>query len=112
TVGMEGRRGAFYDKTGALRDVLQNHLLQLLCLVAMEPPALPGAKHTRDEKMKVLSSVAVPVNEPLADWCVRGQYAGGQDIPGYVSEEGVAPDSITETYVALRLKIDNWRWAG
>ncbi|GMV92247.1 MAG: glucose-6-phosphate 1-dehydrogenase [Candidatus Hydrogenedentota bacterium] len=112
TVGMEGRRGAFYDKTGALRDVLQNHLLQLLCLVAMEPPALPGAKHTRDEKMKVLSSVAVPVDEPLAQWCVRGQYAGGQDILGYVSEEGVAPDSHTETYVALRLKIDNWRWAG
>lgn len=112
TVGMEGRRGAFYDSTGALRDVVQNHVLQLMCLVAMEPPALPGAKHTRDEKMKVLSSVDLPVNEPLSSWCVRGQYAEGTNIPGYLSEEGVAPDSVTETYVALRLKIDNWRWAG
>jgi glucose-6-phosphate 1-dehydrogenase len=112
TVGMEGRRGAFYDANGALRDVLQNHLLQLMCLVAMEPPALSGAKSTRDEKVKVLSSVEVPKNESLDKWCVRGQYADGPGIKGYLSEEGVAPNSVTETYVALRLRIDNWRWAG
>lgn len=112
TVGMEGRRGAFYDSNGALRDVLQNHLLQLLCLVAMEPPAISGAKATRDEKVKVLAAVEVPKDEPLAKWCVRGQYAGAPGVTGYLEEEGVAPDSITETYVALRLRIDNWRWAG
>jgi glucose-6-phosphate 1-dehydrogenase len=112
TVGMEGRRGAFYDATGALRDVVQNHVLQLMCLLAMEPPALTGAKSTRDEKVKVLSSVEVPMDEPLAQWCVRGQYAEGPGIKGYLSEEGVAPGSVTETYVALRLRIDNWRWAG
>ncbi len=112
TVGMEGRRGAFYDKTGALRDVVQNHLLQLLCLVAMEPPALLGAKHTRDEKVKVLSSVSIPDKDPLPAWCVRGQYAESPGQPGYLSEEGVAHDSVTETYLALRLHVDNWRWAG
>lgn len=112
TIGMEGRRGAFYDQTGAMRDVLQNHLLQLLCLVAMEPPALSEAKHTRDEKVKVLSSITLPADQPLATWCVRGQYAEGPGIPGYLSEEGVASDSVTETYVAVRLLIDNWRWAG
>ncbi|MDZ4861174.1 MAG: glucose-6-phosphate dehydrogenase [Candidatus Hydrogenedentes bacterium] len=112
TVGMEGRRGAFYDANGALRDVMQNHLLQLLCLVAMEPPALSGAKHTRDEKVKVLSSVEVPVDDAFDTWCVRGQYADAPGVPGYLSEEGVAKNSITETYLALRLRIDNWRWAG
>ena len=112
TIGMEGRRGAFYDKTGALRDVMQNHALQLMCLVAMEPPAGFDAKEIRDEKAKVLRSVALPKDEELATWCVRGQYAEGQGVPGYLCEEGVAPDSITETYVALRLNIDNWRWAG
>lgn len=111
-VGMEGRRGAFYDATGALRDVVQNHVLQLLCLVAMEPPALSGAKNTRDEKVKVLSAIEVPKEEPPASWCVRGQYAEGPGVKGYLQEEGVKPDSLTETYVALRLRIDNWRWAG
>jgi glucose-6-phosphate 1-dehydrogenase len=112
TMGMEGRRGAFYDKTGALRDVVQNHLLQLLSLVAMEPPAVMGAKYTRDEKVKVLGSIGLPENEPLPSWCVRGQYAEGPNVPGYLAEEGVGPDSVTETYVALRLHVDNWRWAG
>lgn len=111
-VGMEGRRGAFYDATGALRDVVQNHLLQLLCLVAMEPPAISGAKPTRDEKVKVLSAVEVPKGEPLDRWSVRGQYTEGPGVKGYLSEDGVAPDSITETYAAMRLNIDNWRWAG
>jgi glucose-6-phosphate 1-dehydrogenase len=111
TLGMEGR-GAFYDKTGTLRDVVQNHVLQLMSLVAMEPPAQFSAQHTRDEKMKVLSSVALPEEKPLESWCVRGQYAEGGGMSGFLSEEGVAPDSCTETYVALKLFIDNWRWAG
>lgn len=112
TVGMEGRRGAFYETTGALRDVVQNHGLQLLCLVAMEPPSTFSAKQIRDEKVKVLSAVDLPLGRPLEDWLVRGQYAEGPDGPGYTSEEGVAPDSQCETYVALKLFIDNWRWAG
>jgi glucose-6-phosphate 1-dehydrogenase len=112
TVGMEGRRGAFYDEVGALRDVVQNHALQLLSLVAMEPPARFNAKETRDEKVKVLRSIELPLDEDPAAWCVRGQYADGPGIRGYLSEEGVAPDSVTETYVALHLHVDNWRWAG
>ncbi len=112
TVGMEGRRGDFYDAVGALRDVVQNHALQLLCLVAMEPPARFNARHIRDEKLKVLNSVEVPLTEPLETWCVRGQYAEGAGGPGYLSEEGVDKASQTETYVALRLFVDSWRWAG
>ncbi|MCP4641261.1 MAG: glucose-6-phosphate dehydrogenase [bacterium] len=112
TVGMEGRRGAFYDGVGALRDVMQNHLFQIMCLVAMEPPARFNAKQIRDEKMKVLSSAQLPSGEPPETWYVRGQYAEGGGTPGYLSEGGVAHDSVTETYVALRLCIDNWRWAG
>ncbi|MBI5091235.1 MAG: glucose-6-phosphate dehydrogenase [Candidatus Hydrogenedentes bacterium] len=111
TVGMEGRRGEFYDKTGALRDVVQNHALQLLSIVAMEPPATFNAKETRDEKLKVLNSVDLP-DGPVGEWAVRGQYTEGPGIKGYLSEDGVAPDSTTETYAALRLYIDNWRWAG
>lgn len=112
TVGMEGRRGEFYDKTGALRDVIQNHALQLLCIVAMEPPASMGAKEIHDEKVKVLTSVSLPKKDRLESWVVRGQYTEGSKIPGYLSEEGVAGDSTTETYVALRMFVDNWRWAG
>ncbi len=112
TVGMEGRRGPFYDETGALRDVVQNHALQLLCLVAMEPPARFNAKDMRDEKAKVLRSVVLPKENPLSTWAVRGQYAGTREIPAYASEEGVSENSTTETYVALRLYVDNWRWAG
>jgi glucose-6-phosphate 1-dehydrogenase len=112
TVGMEGRRGGFYERVGAIRDVVQNHLLQVVCLIAMEPPAVFDAKEIRDEKLKVLRSITLPLDEPLDSWCVRGQYSGGPGMAGYRNEEGVAPDSITETYVALRLSIDNWRWAG
>lgn len=112
SIGMEARRGAFYDKTGALRDVIQNHALQLMCLAAMEPPARFNAKEIRDEKVKILRSVVLPVEDELSSWCVRGQYTGTSGFRGYLSEEGVAPDSHTETYVALRLHIDNWRWAG
>lgn len=112
TVGMEGRRGALYDKIGALRDVVQNHALQLLCLVGMEPPVCFSARGIRDEKLKVLNSVQVPLDEPLEKWCVRGQYGEGPGGPPYVSEEGVEEDSQTETFAALRLFVDNWRWAG
>ncbi len=99
--GVEGR-GGFYDEVGALRDVVQNHLLQVLALVAMEPPIAADAQALRDEKVKVLRSVT-----PLqADDVVRGQF------DGYLEEDGVAADSDVETFIALRLRIDNWRWAG
>ena len=114
--GMEGRRGAYYDGAGAARDVLQNHLLQLLALVAMEPPASLGADDVRDEKVKVLRNL-VPGDGRGGDaWAVRGQYgpgtAAGRPARAYREEEAVAGDSATETYVALRLGIDTWRWAG
>ena len=109
-LGIEGRAG-YYDATGALRDLVQNHLLQLLCHVAMEPPAhLFADDDVRDEKVKVLHATARP---PLA---VRAQYdagvAGGRRVRGYQQEPGVPPDSRTETFVALRLEVDSWRWAG
>jgi glucose-6-phosphate 1-dehydrogenase len=116
TVGMEGRRGAYYDHAGAMRDVVQNHLLQLLALVAMEPPALLTAKDTRDEKVKVLRSLAPHNGHDVNRWVVRGQYGpgtvDGKPARGYREEEAVAPDSVTDTYVAMRIEVDNWRWAG
>ncbi|HEV8049362.1 MAG TPA: glucose-6-phosphate dehydrogenase [Thermoplasmata archaeon] len=108
-VGLEGR-AHYYETSGALRDMVQNHLTQLLALVAMEPPAMRDADTIRNEKVKVLQSVVRIRPEDV----VRGQYtAGTRDgapVPGYLQEEGVAPNSQTETYVALRLKIANWRW--
>ena len=105
-IGMEGRRGAYYDTAGGLRDIVQNHALQLLCLTTMEPPASFESEAIRDEKVKVLRSLhAMSVDEVRAQ-TVRGQYRG------YRSEEGVRPDSNTETYVAIRTTIDNWRWSG
>ncbi len=116
SVGMEGRRGAFYESAGALRDVVQNHGLQLLCLAAMEPPAVFSSKGIRDEKLKVLQSLRPLVAEAVGRDVVRGQYIAGsiddEDMPAYRSEQGVRPRSMTETYVALRAYIDNWRWAG
>ncbi len=114
--GMTGRRGAWYDRAGALRDVVQNHLLQLLALVAMEPPASLGADDVRAEKVKVLRSL-VPLREAdVPRRVVRGQYGpailDGQDRRGFRDEEGVAANSATETFVALRAEVDNWRWAG
>lgn len=113
TLGMEGR-GAYYDAVGAARDVVQNHALQLLTLIAMEPPVSLEADRIRDEKVKVLHSM-----RPIADArreTVRGQYAagtiGGRTVPAYQAEEGVPPGSRTETFTALRLWVDNWRWAG
>jgi len=110
-LGVETRAG-YYDGAGALRDMVQNHLAQLVCLVAMEVPAAVDAESVRYEKVKVLRSVATP---SVAD-VVFGQYAAGHEngtsVPGYLEESGVAAGSSTETYVSLRLAIDNWRWQG
>ncbi len=116
TLGMEGRRGAYYDTAGTLRDMVQNHMLQLLCLIAMEPPSALDAQSIRDEKVKVLRALVPLTRKEVAASTVRGQYGvgeqKGQVVKGYRQEEGVNPKSATETYVALRIKIDNWRWAG
>ncbi|HEX9879996.1 MAG TPA: glucose-6-phosphate dehydrogenase [Candidatus Binatia bacterium] len=116
TLGMEGRRGAFYDTAGALRDIVQNHMLQLLCLIAMEPPSALDPQSIRDEKVKVLRALVSMTAREVAALTVRGQYGVGETegkvVKGYRQEEGVDPKSMTETYVALRVKIDNWRWAG
>ena len=115
TLGVE-KRGSFYDSTGALRDMVQNHALQLLCAVAMEPPVNASADAIRDEKLKVLRSLRPWTPETLARDAVRGQYTAGQAegerVPGYRAEPGVDPASHTETFVALRTEIANWRWAG
>jgi glucose-6-phosphate 1-dehydrogenase len=116
TLGMEGRRGAYYDTAGALRDMVQNHMLQLLCLIAMEPPSALEAQSIRDEKVKVMRALEPLTRKEVAASTVRGQYGvgekDGQVVKGYRQEEGVSPRSTTEAYVALRIKIDNWRWAG
>ena len=115
TLGVE-RRGGFYETAGALRDMIQSHVLQLTSLVSVEPPASFDATAVRNEKLKVLQSIR-PFNlEMVAQWVVRGQYAPGKvaekHVPGYREEHGVKPDSRTETFVAMRLLVDNWRWAG
>lgn len=114
-IGVEGR-GEFYDKTGALRDMVQNHLLQLLCIVAMEPPASIAPDAVRDEKLKVLRALRPIGPADIPAKTVRGQYragaSAGQPVPGYLDEPGIADDSRTETFVALRAEIDTWRWAG
>ncbi len=114
TVGLESRAG-YYDRAGALRDMVQNHLLQLLCLVAMEPPASADADSLRDEKLKVLRALS-PITEKNADkFTVRGQYKAGASSGGAVKgylEELADGESNTETFVAIKVKIENWRWAG
>jgi glucose-6-phosphate 1-dehydrogenase len=114
--GMEGARGGYYDTSGAMRDVLQNHVLQLLCLIAMDPPSLFQAREIRDEKMKVLQSLRPGTSGPIGNWAVRGQYSAGlvnrQPALAYREEERVNPSSNRETYVAMRVALDNWRWAG
>ena len=114
-LGVE-KRGAFYDSTGALRDMVQNHALQLLCALAMEPPINAHADAIRDEKLKVLRSLKRWTPEALGQHVVRGQYVAGtvngQNVPAYRNEAGVAPQSKTETFVALHAEIANWRWAG
>ena len=114
-LGVE-KRGAFYDSTGALRDMVQNHALQLLCALAMEPPINAHADAIRDEKLKVLRSLKPWTPQALGQDVVRGQYMSGRMgegiVPGYRDEPGVDPRSTTETLVALRAEIANWRWAG
>jgi glucose-6-phosphate 1-dehydrogenase len=115
SLGVEDR-GAFYEETGAVRDVLQNHLLQLLTLVAMEPPATFAADALRDEKLKVLRAVAPASRTDIARHVVRGQYdagwVAGQPVPGYRAEPEVDAGSETETFVAGRFEVDDWRWSG
>lgn len=114
-LGVEHRAG-YYEGAGALRDMFQNHLLELLCLVAMEPPASFDADRIRDEKVKVMRSIRPILSEEVDRFAIRGQYGPGEidgkPVPGYREEPGVAPDSKTETYAALKFYIDNWRWQG
>lgn len=115
TVGVEGR-GGYYEKSGVVRDMIQNHVFQVLSLVAMEPPATLGAEDVRDEKIKAMHSARVYTPERVRQECVRGQYGagsiGGKPVPGYREEDGVAKDSVTETYAMITMLFDNWRWSG
>lgn len=115
TIGVEGR-GGYYDRSGALRDMVQNHILQLLCLVAMEPPTNLDADAVRDEKLKVLRALKRVNGREIAKKTVRGQYragaSNGETVPGYLDENGGDQASRTETFVAIKAEIENWRWAG
>ena len=115
TVGVE-HRGGYYDRSGALRDMVQNHLMQLLCLVAMEPPVAFEADEVRNKKVDVLKAIRPITPETVHQVAVRGQYGPGYlasgAVPGYRQEPDVAPQSATETYAALQLDVDNWRWQG
>jgi len=114
-LGIGGRAG-YYEGAGALRDLVQNHMMQLLALLTIEPPIAFEANRLRDEKLKVLEAIVPPEIDQVASMSVRAQYGrgvvGGSPAPAYREEEGVAPDSRTETYAALRLHVSNWRWAG
>ena len=111
-----GTRAGYYDASGAMRDLVQNHMLQLLTLLCMEPPVNFSADEVRDEKVKVLHAIDPPTPETVPKIAVRAQYSAGmsegKEVKGYLEEDDVPPDSETETYVALRLEVDNWRWAG
>jgi glucose-6-phosphate 1-dehydrogenase len=115
TVGVE-RRGGYYDEIGAFRDVVENHMLQLLSIIAMEPPVVFEAEPVRDEKLKVLKALRRIPPEQTGEFTLRGQYTAGKvsgvPVSSYRGEEKVAPDSWTETFLVMRLQIDNWRWAG
>jgi glucose-6-phosphate 1-dehydrogenase len=115
TLGVEGR-ASYYEGSGALRDMIQSHLLQVLALIAMEPPVSMNAEHLRDEKVKVLKALRPITQSSVHAHAFRAHYASGtvngKSVPSYAEEPGVAPDSTTETYAALKLYIDNWRWAG
>src|SRR5262249_47505672 len=115
TVGVEDR-GNYYETAGVLRDMIQNHLFQLLALVAMEPPISFAADAVRDEKVKVLQAIRPMSPEEILDRTIRGQYGDGvidaKSVPGYRRESKVSPTSTTETYAALKLFVENWRWAG
>ncbi len=114
-IGIESR-GAYYERAGAMRDIIQNHALQLVALTAMEPPLAFEANAVRDEKVKVLRAIRPLIGEEIEESTVRGQYTKGwvlgEQVAGYREEPNVAPDSQTETFAALRIFIDNWRWAG
>ena len=112
SVGMEGRRGPYYELAGAMRDMIQSHMLQLLALVAMEAPLGMTGEAIRNEKVKVLEALAPLTPEEVAERTVRGQYGAGPDGPAYRREQGVDANSQVETYAAVKLFIDNWRWAG
>jgi len=111
-----GSRAGYYDHAGALRDLVENHMMQLLTLLCMEPPVTFAANDVRDEKVKVLHAIRTPRPEEIEQISVRAQYgpgvSGGEPVVGYLQEDGVPPDSHTESYAALRLEVDNWRWAG
>ncbi|HSS10694.1 MAG TPA: glucose-6-phosphate dehydrogenase, partial [Acidimicrobiales bacterium] len=113
-LGVE-HRGSFYETAGALRDIVQNHVMQVLSLTLMEPPAMIDANGIRDEKVKALRAVKILTPDEVKNNVVRAQYAAGwsegKPVPGYREEEGVDPQSQTETYVAMILTVDNWRWA-
>jgi glucose-6-phosphate 1-dehydrogenase len=115
TIGVEGR-GAYFEKAGTLRDMIQNHVFQVVSLIAMEPPASLSANSVRDEKFKAMRSVRPLATEQVDEFAVRGQYGPGtvlgDTVPGYREEQGVNPNSSTETFAALKLSFDNWRWAG
>jgi glucose-6-phosphate 1-dehydrogenase len=115
TVGVEQRAG-YFDHAGELRDMVQSHALQMLALIAMEPPNSLGANDLRDEKVKVLRAIKPVLKEDCADCVVRAQYGpgeiNGKDVPGYRDEPNVPKDSVADSYVALKLEIENWRWAG
>ncbi len=115
TFGVENRAD-YYEGAGALRDMIQSHLLQLMALVAMEPPVTLSAEHLRDEKVKVLKAIRPITQNAVHAHAFRGQYApgsiDGKTVPGYLEEKNVASDSTTETYAAMKLFVDNWRWAG
>ena len=115
SVGIEGRWG-FYDEAGQLRDMVQNHLLQILSLLAMEPPADLSAERVRAEKLKVVKALKAINRDNIKDKVVRGQYSDGflegAPVPGYLNEEGANTNSNTETFVAIKAEIDNWRWKG
>jgi glucose-6-phosphate 1-dehydrogenase len=116
TLGVEDGRGGYYDGTGAVRDMVQNHLLQVLALIAMEPPSTLEADAVRGQKVEVLRALQHPAAEPGHPSSVRGQYRegsiDGRSVRAYREEPGVASDSQTETFVALRAHVDNWRWSG
>jgi len=115
SVGIEGRWG-FYDEAGQMRDMVQNHLLQILSLLAMEPPADLGADSIRDEKLKVIKALTPITRQNVKEKTVRGQYSDGYlngvPVPGYLNEEDANANSNTETFVAIKAEIDNWRWSG
>ena len=111
SLGIENR-GKYYETTGALRDMVQNHLIQLVALTAMEPPAVFNADNFRNEVVKVYESLTPLTETDLNEHIVRGQYTASGNKKGYREEKGVAPDSRTETYIAMKLGISNWRWSG